>query len=196
MSINRQLIKSNAKVALKNNYWPFLGIMLLIGVIVSACSVTCIGAILVMPVIAIGYEYYVYRFYKQEDVTLANSFDGFKKFGHVLGGWWYMYLFTFLWTLLFIIPGIVKGYAYSMTPYILMEEPELSVQDALKKSMAMTKGHKWEMFVFDLSFLGWIILSCFTCGILMIFYVAPYYTIARAGIYDNLKAIENGSAEA
>ncbi len=123
MKINRQLIKSNAKAALKNNYWPFIGIMLLVGVLVSACSVTGIGAILLAPVIAIGYEYYIYRYYKQEEVTLSNVFDGFKKFGHVLGGWWYMYLFTFLWTLLFIIPGIVKSYAYSMTPYILMDEP-------------------------------------------------------------------------
>ena len=80
-------------------------------------------------------------------------------------------LFTFLWTLLFIIPGIIKGYEYRMIPYILAENPGIDSREAFAVSKQMMDGNKWAAFVLDLSFLGWQILSVFTCGILSVFYV-------------------------
>lgn len=97
-------------------------------------------------------------------------------------------IFLFLWGLLFIIPGIVKSYSYRMVPYIITDHPEISGTEAITLSRKMMKGHKMEAFFFDLSFLGWILLGCITCGILLVFYVNPYYYNASAGIYNTLKA--------
>lgn len=78
------------------------------------------------------------------------------------------YIFVFLWSLLFIIPGIIAGYRYRFALYNLCENPEMGVMEALNMSKAQTRGHKWELFVLDLSFLGWIILCGLTLGILSI----------------------------
>ena len=96
---------------------------------------------------------------------------------------------------LMTIGGIIvyiKGLQYSMIPYILMDQPEVSATAALKLSKDMTKGYKMKMFVYGLSFLGWDILSVITCGIVWIFYVGPYRLTADAGIYDCLKRIYTG----
>ena len=94
-------------------------------------------------------------------------------------------LYTFLWSLLFIIPGIVKSYSYAMTPYILLDRPELSATDAIKESEKMMNGHKMELFILDLSFIGWILLSMLTCGILVL-YVEPYMMATKSAFYLEL----------
>ena len=97
-------------------------------------------------------------------------------------------LFLVLWTLLFIVPGIVKAYAYRLTPYLLSEHPELTGTQAITLSRQMMKGHKWRAFVLDLSFIGWILLSVLTLGILTIFYVGPYMNATDAELYEAVKA--------
>ena len=103
-------------------------------------------------------------------------------------------LFQTLWTLLFIIPGIIKAYEYRMIPYILSENPEISRKRAFEISKQMMKGNKWNTFVLDLSFLGWQILSGLTIGILGIFYVNPYVQGTNAELYAYLRedALKNG----
>lgn len=103
-------------------------------------------------------------------------------------------LFIFLWSLLFIIPGIVRAYGYFAVPYILAENPNLDHDRALKLSREMTMGYKGEIFVTDLSFLGWWFLNALTLGILGIFYVNPYVYGTKAEIYRFLraKAMEQG----
>ena len=96
-------------------------------------------------------------------------------------------LFTFLWGLLFVIPGIVKAYEYRMIPYLLAEEPDISREEAFAVSRRMMQGNKWKAFVFDLSFIGWYILGAMTCGILNLFYTHPYYYQADAMLYDAIK---------
>jgi uncharacterized membrane protein len=98
-------------------------------------------------------------------------------------------LFVFLWSLLFIIPGIMKSYSYTLTPFILSEDPNISARDALKKSEEMMKGHRWEAFKLDFSFVGWIILSVFTLGLLYVFYVGPYMFQADSEFYKKVKAL-------
>lgn len=95
---------------------------------------------------------------------------------------------------LFVIPGIVMTYAYSMTEYILYENPRLSAGEAIRMSKIMTQGYKGELFVFDLSFLLWHLLSGLTLGIVGIVYVNPYLYTAHAGMYEALKnaAIQSG----
>lgn len=82
-------------------------------------------------------------------------------------------LFTFLWTLLLIIPGIVKAYSYSMVPYILADDDDISITEAIEKSVWMTNGYKMDLFILDLSFILWEIFSSFTFG-LAAFYYVPY----------------------
>ncbi|SNU05753.1 Protein of unknown function [Lachnospiraceae bacterium] len=96
-------------------------------------------------------------------------------------------LFIFLWSLLFIIPGIIKSYEYYLVEYILSEDPTLSYKDALEQSKRMMDGYKWATFVLELSFIGWEILSAFTCGILGIFYVNPYVAATQAELFLHLR---------
>ncbi len=96
-------------------------------------------------------------------------------------------IFTFLWGLLLIIPGIVKSYEYMMIPYILADDPTVSRKDAFAQSKAMMKGNKWSAFVLDLSFIGWILLSLVTLGLVGIFYAEPYMNLTHAELYYSLK---------
>ncbi len=97
-------------------------------------------------------------------------------------------VYTFLWSLLLVIPGIVKSYEYKMIPYLLAENPEMTKEEAFAESKRMMDGQKWKAFVLDLSFIGWDILSgLFTMGLLSVFFVAPYKRSAQAALYDALK---------
>ncbi|MDD2980330.1 MAG: DUF975 family protein [Hespellia sp.] len=96
-------------------------------------------------------------------------------------------LYTVLWSFLFIIPGIIKSYEYRMIPYLLAENPDMEKDMAFSLSKQMMQGNKWDAFVLDLSFILWHILSAFTCGILELFYVAPYINMTNAALYVALK---------
>ncbi len=95
-------------------------------------------------------------------------------------------VYLFLWSLLLIIPGIVKGYAYRMVPYILADNPNIGAQRAIDLSNQMTKGEKLNIFVLDLSFLGWVLLGALACGIGTLF-VTPYIEATNAELYAVLK---------
>ena len=95
-------------------------------------------------------------------------------------------LFTFLWSLLLVVPGIVKSMAYSQTFFIMNEHPEYAGREAIDASQEMMRGHKWEYFVLNLSFIGWFLLSSLTFGLLL-FYVMPYYQATMAEYYRYLK---------
>lgn len=97
---------------------------------------------------------------------------------------------VFLWYLLFIIPGIYKQYQYRMVPYILAEHPDMDYREVLKKSSDLMKGNKWKAFLLDLSFVPWHILGIMTCGIVEIFYAAPYCCLAKAALYRRLSLPE------
>lgn len=94
-------------------------------------------------------------------------------------------LFTFLWTLLFIIPGIVKAYAYSMSFYLVNKEPTLDIMEAIDKSKKYTDGYKNDLFLLDLSYLGWYLLSVFTLGILSL-WIVPKHLTARTLYFEEL----------
>ena len=96
-------------------------------------------------------------------------------------------LFIFLWSLLLIVPGIVKAYQYRMIPYLLAEDPELSFSEAKRLSTAMMDGEKWDAFVLDLSFILWQILAAVTFNLVGIFWVAPYYQYTCVELYKVLR---------
>ena len=96
-------------------------------------------------------------------------------------------LFTCLWTMLFVIPGFIKMYSYRLVPYILAENPEMNMSEAIGLSRSMMDGYKWQTFIFDLSFIGWMILSGITFGLVGVFYSNPYYNHASAQLYLYIK---------
>ena len=96
-------------------------------------------------------------------------------------------LYVALWTLLLIIPGIVKNYAYRMVPFILSEYPQMSAKEALRLSDEMTRGHKAKMFILDLSFFGWYLLGAITFGLSDIVFTTPYVYATEAELYHVLK---------
>ena len=97
-----------------------------------------------------------------------------------------IWIFTLLWSLLFVIPGIIKSYSYRMAFFILADNPELSASEALQKSKEMMKGHKLDLFILDISFIWWSLLVAITFGVALI-YVAPYVGATRANFYRSLK---------
>ncbi len=124
----------------------------------------------------------------QGDSDLSNLGFAFreKRYFNIFITMFLRSIYIFLWTLLLIIPGIIKFYAYRMVPYILADNPEIKPGKAIKLSQEMTQGEKWNIFVLDLSFLGWFILGALALGI-GIFFVQPYYDATNAGLYLNLK---------
>lgn len=115
-------------------------------------------------------------------VKLEDIFSGFKNMGTVIILWLLNELFIFLWTLLFIIPGIVKRYSYSMSYFILRDNPTISQEEARYRSIQIMRGNKWRLFCLDFSFIGWEILSLLTFGIIS-FWVTPYRQTAYAHFY-------------
>ena len=159
------------------------------GVVMTASLVTMLISLLVVSPLGVGY----YNAHKDllltgDDKLIANSFrTGFANWGHNVWGMLLMGIFVFLWTLLLIIPGIIKGFAYSLVPYILVDKPELSANEAINLSMKMMKGHKFDFFWLCLSFIGWILLAILTLGI-GLFWLLPYMYTAYAAFYQDVKA--------
>ncbi len=96
-------------------------------------------------------------------------------------------IFTFLWSLLLVVPGIIKMYEYMMVPYILADDPAVTRKEAFERSKEMMRGNKWRALVLDLSFILWDILGVITFGIVTVFYVYPYRQLTRGALYEKLK---------
>lgn len=127
----------------------------------------------------------VIRGHKPEYTTLLDGYKG-ENLGRVWGTILLQMLYTMLWTLLFIVPGIIKSYSYAMVPYVLRDNTELKFNAAIERSMAMMQGHKMQLFLLQLSFIGWIILSILTLGI-GYFFLLPYMQTAIAAFYEDVK---------
>ncbi|MBQ5416090.1 MAG: DUF975 family protein [Bacteroidales bacterium] len=112
---------------------------------------------------------------------------GFRPYWRNIWGMLLMGILTVLWTFLFIIPGIIKAFSYSMTPYILHDNPELSASEAIHRSRMMMRGHKFDLFWLWLSFIGWMFLCILTAGIGFL-WLCPYMETAQAAFYQDVKA--------
>ena len=186
----RAELKAQAKAQLKGN----VGMLFLCSLIVYVISVVCcmipvvgaIASLVLTAAFSIGlYLIYLDLSYNKE-THVSRLFDGFRYWGKAL---WLMILvgvFTFLWSLLFYIPGIIKAISYSMSYYILAENPEMTAREALNESKAIMHGHKMEYFVLGLSFIPWILLVAITFGIAAI-WVAPYMQLTITNFYHNIK---------
>lgn len=143
---------------------------------------------LVIGPLEIGYYNSTRVLYENGDNNLTtNIFNlGFKNYIHNVWGYFLMVIFILLWTCLLFIPGIIMAFAYAMTPYILVDNPEMKAIDAIRKSRSMMKGHKFDFFYLGLSFIGWILLSILTLGIGLLWLI-PYMQTSMAAFYNDLK---------
>ena len=143
---------------------------------------------IVLP-LGVGFLNAFLKLLTQGDNAIAGNMYKIAKKGywHKVWGMFLMNLFIALWSLLFIIPGIIKAFSYSMTPFILEEHPELSANEAIDHSRAMMKGHKFDLFWLILSFIGWGFLCLFTFGIGYLWLV-PYMDTSISAFYEDVKA--------
>ena len=123
------------------------------------------------------------------EMSIASLFDGFSFAGKVILLNIAMGIIIFLWSCLFVIPGIIASYRYRFALYNLCDNPEMGVMEALRMSKVQTNGYKMELFVLDLSFLGWSILCSLTMGILSI-WIAPWITQTDIGYFEEIKRIK------
>ncbi len=112
---------------------------------------------------------------------------GFSNYGHNFVVLLLRDVYLCLWTLLLVVPGLIKAYSYRMVPYILAEHPELPANEVITRSREMMNGNKWRCFLLDLSFIGWMLLSLLTLGIALVFWTAPYVESAQAALYLELR---------
>ena len=170
-----------------------MGVMVVVMLIV-AIALLFLG-IFVGNVLLVGDNVFYIK-NRTERAGIKTMLEPFRSghYGNVVLTMFLMELYIFLWSLLFIIPGIIKTYEYLMVPYILAENPGMDRKEAFAISRRMMEGQKWDAFVLALSFLGWGILSIFTCGILGIFFLNPYTkaTFTELYAYNKVKAYNEG----
>ena len=154
----------------------------------SFSNISNILSLLALP-LSWGLTVSLLRNHREESVDLENLFDGFRggRYTRVFCALFLVQLFTILWTLLLIIPGIMKAFSYALTPYILLDEPELTARQAITRSCEIMQGRRWKLFCLYLSFIGWGILSLLTFGIGFL-WLAPYMNASIAAFYEDARA--------
>ncbi|MBO4589093.1 MAG: DUF975 family protein [Bacteroidales bacterium] len=156
-----------------------------------------IGFLVLMPV-RYSYETAFLNVVRDKGVkdltTRMFSCFNTKEYGRAIEVPLLVSVYTILWMLLFIIPGIVKAYSYAMAIYISKDKPELSAEECIQESRRMMSGYKGKLFLLDLSYIGWVLLCILTCGILSL-WVAPKMETAHVLFYEDLKSEVNAHTE-
>lgn len=175
----------DTKIQLGMSYEEYLQLIMSGEEIVE--SVSWLGSLiafalsLMSTVLAYGFSFYALKVSRNEQASFGELFDGFGLFFKVIFLNIVSGIFVFLWSLLLIIPGIVAAYRYSMAFFVLMDDPDLPIMECIRRSKALTKGRKGSLFVLDLSFIGWRLLSLIPfVGV----FVQPYCEITKANYYN------------
>lgn len=197
---SRPELRAEARLALDNgifnkNWLMAVVVLLIYSLIVSAASSTLVLGILLVGPMTYGISSMFLDRYrrKTEEFEIGDLFKGFSEdFGGLVLLGLMKWIFTLLWSLLCVVPGIVKTYAYSQAFYLKADHIDWDWKRCLEESSAMMEGHKWELFVLDLSFIGWVLLGSLCCGVGS-YWVSAYIFQTRAAYYDNLKCISAAS---
>ena len=208
-------LKNQALATLRGKWGSFVGITFIYFLLVSIASgftsygsifqatsfstlyivCTCSGVLLTLLMIPIGMGFSVAHLHASRQDLPADPSDlfyGYKNFWHVLGAFILAYLAVFAGFILLVIPGIILAFAYAMVPFILRDHPELSVSETLWTSRMMMKGHKWELFVLELSFIGWGLLCILTLCIGYL-WLTPYMQMTITKFYEKIRAEYEGT---
>lgn len=156
-------------------------------VIAILAAVILIRIFVSLPIETGSCRFFIRNQYEPENVKTVFSGFNKKDYLHTAGILLCRDIYTFLWSLLLIVPGIIKFYEYRMIPYIVADNPDISREEAFALSKQMTDGHKMDLFILDLSFIGWYLLGAVTCGIAELFWTSPYVNCTLAETYLHLK---------
>ena len=202
--------KYNASFAVSRNLWPVAKIMLIYSFIVGLAdeilggSVLGVGSLLLEPAFIIGLSSAALTLQRGREPHHSQLWEGFKQYGKSLLLYYSCLIPSLLWGILFIVPGVMKWYSYSMAPFILAENPELSAEEARSMSEELTNEYKLRIFLLDLSYIGWgvvwlvgaillktdtifgVLLS-FVISLIIVLWIVPYVRTARADLYQYLK---------
>jgi len=170
---------------------PFSGIAAALGGLIAAYG---IAMFIIGSAVELGYDKFNLTMFESPSAPkIETIFSRFTHFGNALLLRLLMFVKILLWTLLFIIPGIVAAYRYSMAPYLMAENPDLSATEAIEQSKRMMAGNKWRRFCLDFSFIGWRLLAALTGGIGGVF-LRPYVKAAATAFYLDLTGRLEGSS--
>ena len=150
-------------------------------------SLLALTSLVIGGTIELGFAQYLLKQYNHANFELHDLFSRFDRFGQGFAQKFLRGLYTILWSFLFVIPGIVKSYAYAMTPFIMAENPEMSASEAITASKELMDGHKGELFTLDLTFIGWGLLAALTLNLGHLA-LNPYHNAAYAAFYKDLTA--------
>lgn len=189
--MERAELKSLAKQQIQGNIGTFFLMTLIVaGVAALANLIPVVGSIasvlVLTPAFGLAMVTAYLKLTKGIQPDVKELFQHFEKFWSAFKVTFFMGLFTALWSLLFWIPGIIKALSYSMSMYILAENPEIGALEAINRSKAMMNGHKMDFFVLQLSFIGWHLLGAITFGIAYV-WVTPYMSATTANFYNSIK---------
>lgn len=194
----RATLKQTAKDSLRGKYGIAIGTTFVAVIILSVLQVIpvvgSIGSIILTGAIEVGLAIVFLEIIRNWQCEFGDMLKGFNNFGTNCVAGILVAIYTALWSLLFVIPGIVKAYSYSMTYYILSDHPEMTANQAIAESQKMMNGHKARLFVLELSFIPWLLLVSITFG-LAAFYVVPYMQATMAAFYEDLKTQNEPIAE-
>jgi len=229
--MNVREIKEKSRDALKSNWWIAMGALIIYGIVEPILtppfpiignesvrfSISLMLGVFIMAPLYAGIEWLFLDIYDEKNVNLKQILDGFKLYGKVIGVSFLRGFFIFLWSFLLIVPGIIKSIAYSQTLYILRENPNLSINEAIKESERMMDGYKGSYFMINLQLCLWLFALIFPSGIaittlfmgvgivyslillvialiasiVFFLYLIPLYSIILAGFYRELKNENN-----
>lgn len=189
---NSAYYRGTARGCLQNNWgtailvtMAIFGVSFLAGLTSIIPIVGSIVSIIIYgPLVVVEFRYFI-ALNKKDNPTVGTAFTNFgKHFWGNVGAYILQAIYTFLWTLLFIIPGIIKTYSYSMTLFLKSKNPEMSANDAITLSRKIMDGKKWKLFCLEISFIGWVILSLLSLCIGFIFLV-PYMSASLVAFFED-----------
>jgi uncharacterized membrane protein len=190
MKTENAVLMKQARESLVGTWGLAIGTFLVYMVILMAVqSIPKAGgliSLLITGPMTLGMVIFSLALSRKQEVKLELVFDGFKRFSVSLVAYLLTVLFTLLWALLLVIPGVIASLSYAMTFYIIADDVTISAQDAIKKSKKMMYGNKWKLFCMDLRFLGWGLLCILTLGIGFL-WLFPYMQISLTKFYDDVK---------
>lgn len=193
-------LKDKAKINFRKNYWMCVVAALILGLVITISTSSSSGAagivsiallllgVFVFNVIQVGgCRFFIENAYENPRLNkLLFAFES-GNYGNMVLTMFLMQLYTVLWSLLLLIPGIIKTYEYRMIPYLLADCPDMPRKEAFKISKEMMYGNKMAAFILDMSFIGWVLAAAFTCGLVGIFWTAPYQYATNAELFLALK---------
>lgn len=184
-------LRAAARESLSGNWtYPVLATLIYLAISITCNFIPYVSfliAIFFIKPLAFGLAIAMLKFFRGEkEYVVENMFSIFSDYPRILGTILLQFVYIFLWSLLLLIPGLIKMYSYAMTYYILHDNPEIRAEEAICRSMKMMDGHKWQLFCLHLSFIGWWLLCILTLGIGML-WLAPYIQNSTAAFYEDLK---------